>query len=105
MKKEYVVRSIDAASDGSPYVTVTLSSKKDLQNSSSQMPPTGPKVMAFSNVNDVMKDLNKMLSGMGGNMSGAMTSIKLDMHEYKTMNLSVGDSVFLELTKEETLGV
>ena len=31
MKKEYVVRSIDAAPDGAPYVIVSLSSVKDLK--------------------------------------------------------------------------
>jgi hypothetical protein len=49
MRKEYVIRSIDASPDGSPYVVVS--------------------------------------------------------HEYKQMNLSVGDKVFLELTKAESLGV
>ncbi|MDG7054611.1 MAG: hypothetical protein JRZ95_04825, partial [Nitrososphaerota archaeon] len=34
-----------------------------------------------------------------------VTSIKLDMHEYKQMNLAVGDKVFVELTKAENLGV
>ncbi|MCH8324256.1 MAG: hypothetical protein IH813_04050, partial [Thaumarchaeota archaeon] len=47
---------------------------------------------------------NKMLGGMGGMQSG-VTSIKLDMHEYKQMNLAVGDKVFVELTKAESLGV
>ena len=31
MKKEFVVRSIDAAPDGAPYVVVSLSSIKDLK--------------------------------------------------------------------------
>ena len=31
MKKEYVVRSIDAAPDGAPYVIVSLSSVKDFK--------------------------------------------------------------------------
>ena len=51
-----------------------------------------------------MKDLNKMLSGMSGMMSGG-TSLKLDMHEYKEMNLSVGDKIYLDLTKDENTGV
>ena len=108
MKKEYVVRSIDAAPDGAPYVTVSLSSIKDLKEGT-QNPPSpfgSPKVMGFTNMNDMMKDLNKMLSGMGGmGMQGGITQLKLEMHEYKEMGLSVGDKVFLELTKAETLGV
>ena len=31
MKKEYVVKSIDSAPDGAPYVVVSLSSIKDLK--------------------------------------------------------------------------
>jgi len=106
MKKEYVVKSIDSAPDGAPYVVVSLSSLKDLKEGSPNQPPFGsPKVMGFTNMNDMMKDLNKMLSGMGGGMMGGVTQLKLEMHEYKEMNLSVGDKVYLELTKEEPLGV
>ncbi len=105
MKKEFVVRSIDAAPDGAPYVIVSLSSAKELKEGlPSPQSPLGPKVMGFTNMNDMMKDLNKMLGGMGG-MQAGVTSIKLDMHEYKQMNLAVGDKVFVELTKAESLGV
>ena len=107
MKKEYVVKSIDAAPDGAPYVVVSLSSIKDLKEGtgSPQSPFGSPKVMGFTNMNDMMKDLNKMLSGAGGGMMGGVTQLKLEMHEYKEMNLSVGDKVYLELSKAETLGV
>jgi hypothetical protein len=111
MKKEFVVKSIDAAPDGAPYVLVSLSSLKDLKGvtQNPQQPPFGtPKVMGFSNMNDMMKDLNKMFSGggMGGGMGmQGITQLKLEMHEYKDMGLSVGDKVYLELSKAETLGV
>ncbi len=110
MKKEFVVRSIDSAPDGAPYVIVSLSSVKDLKEGTMQSPqsPFGaPKVMGFTNMNDMMKDLNKMFSGMGGGMGmqSGVTQLKLEMHEYKEMGLSVGDKVYLELTKEETLGI
>ena len=111
MKKEFVVKSIDSAPDGAPYVVVSLSSIKDLKGGT-QNPPAAfgsPKVMGFSNMNDMMKDLNKMMSGAGGGMGMGMqsgiTQLKLEMHEYKDMGLSVGDKVFLELSKAETLGV
>ena len=109
MKKEFVVRSIDAAPDGAPYVIVSLSSVKDLKEGT-QNPPSpfgSPKVMGFTNMNDMMKDLNKMLSGAGGGMGmqSGVTQLKLEMHEYKEMGLAVGDKVFLELSKAESLGV
>ncbi len=110
MKKEFVVKSIDAAPDGAPYVIVSLSSIKDLKEGTQNTQPAfgSPKVMGFTNMNDMMKDLNKMFAGgMGGGMGlqGGVTQLKLEMHEYKDMGLSVGDKVFLELSKAETLGV
>jgi len=103
MKKEYVVVRIDAAPDASPYVIVSLSSKKDVQEKNG--PPSSPfgktNVMGFSNMNDMAKELNKMMSGGGVGMMGNTT----DMIEYKKLGLSVGDKVFLDLTKAESSGV
>ena len=109
MRKEYIVKSIDSTPDGQPHVIVSLMSAKDMRDEADrpQNPFDSPKVMGFSNMNDMMKDLNKMLSGMGGGSGtvSGITSIKLDMHEYKDMGLSVGDRVYVDLTKAESLGV
>ena len=106
MRKEYVVGRIDAAPDAAPYVVVSLSSKKDVQETNGPLSsPFGKSnVMGFSNMNDMAKELNKMMSG-GMGMMGNTTSIKLDMIEYKKLGLSVGDKVYLDLTKAETSGV
>ena len=110
MKKEYVIVRIDAAPDGAPYVVVSLSSSKDFKEGNQpQSSPFGPNVMGFSNMDDMMKNLNKMIAGGGMGMMGGgapgTTSIKLDMHEYKQLGLSVGDKVNLDISKVETLGV
>ena len=108
MKKEYVVVRIDAAPDAAPYVLVSLSSKKDMQESDGPLSsPFGkPNVMGFTNMNDMAKELNKMMAGgMPGMMGGNTTSLKLDMMEYKDLGLSVGDKVYLELSKAENSGV
>jgi len=107
MKKEYVVVRIDAAPDAAPYVVVSLSSKKDVREDNGQLSsPFGKaNVMGFSNMNDMAKELNKMMSGGGPGMMGNTTSIKLDMIEYKKLGLSVGDKVFLDLTKAESSGI
>ena len=106
MRKEYVVVRIDAAPDAAPYVVISLSSKKDVQESNGPLSsPFGKtNVMGFSNMNDMAKELNKMMSG-GIGVAGNTTSIKLDMIEYKKLNLSVGDKVYLDLTKAESSGV
>jgi hypothetical protein len=69
------------------------------------MSPFGPNVMGFSNMDDMIKGLNKMMSGGAFGQASGITSIKLDMHEYKQLGLSVGDKVFLEISKPESLGV
>jgi len=106
MRKEYVVVRIDAAPDAAPYVVVSLSSKKDVQDNNGPLSsPFGKaNVMGFSNMNDMAKELNKMMSG-GMGMMGNTTSLKLDMIEYKKLGLSVGDKVHLDLTKAESSGV
>ena len=105
MRKEYVVIRIDAAPDAAPYVVVSLSSKKDMQEKDGPLSsPFGKaNVMGFSNMNDMAKELNKMMTG--GGMVGNTTTIKLDMLEYKNLGLSVGDKVFLDLSKAESSGV
>ena len=107
MRKEFVVVRIDAAPDAAPYVVVSLSSKKDVQETNGQLTsPFGKaNVMGFSNMNDMAKELNKMMSGGGVGMMGNTTSIKLDMLEYKKLGLSVGDKVFLDISKAESSGV
>ena len=106
MRKEYVVMRIDAAPDGSPYVVVSLSLAKDMKEGNQPPSPFGSNVMGFTNMDDMMKNLNKMMAGGMGGMGGpGNTSIKLEMHEYKELNLSVGDKVFLDLSKAESLGV
>ncbi len=105
MRKEFVIKRIDASPDGAPYVIVSLTSTTDFQEGikpQSQFDPS--KMMDPAKMGDMVKDLNKMFSGMGGIMSGG-TSLKLDIHEYKEMNLSVGDKVYLDLTKDENTGV
>ena len=105
MRKEYIVIRIDAAPDAAPYVVVSLSSKKDMQEKDGPLSsPFGKaNVMGFSNMNDMAKELNKMMTGSG--MVGNTASIKLDMLEYKNLGLSVGDKVFLDLSKAESSGV
>ena len=105
MKKEYIVVRIDAAPDGAPYVTVSLSTPKDFKEQNQPMSPFGSNVMGFTNMDDMVKGLNKMMSGGAFGQAGAITSMKLDMREYKELGLSVGDKVFLEISKPESLGV
>jgi len=106
VKKEYVVVRIDAAPDGAPYVVISLTSPKDFkEQNQQQLPSLGSNVAGFTNMDDMVKGLNKMMSGGVFGMPGGVTSLKLEMREYKDLGLSVGDRVVLEMTKPETLGI
>lgn len=107
MKKEYVVVRIDASPDGAPYVVISLTSPKDFKEQNQQQLPSpfGSNVAGFTNMDDMVKGLNKMMSGGVFGMPGGVTSLKLEMREYKDLGLSVGDRVVLEMTKPETLGI
>lgn len=100
MKKEYIVKSIDAPPNNATFVMLSLTPIKDFQEGIKPPSQFDPSKINPSNMNDMLKDLNKMFSGMGIT-PGGNTSLKIDMHEYKKMEISVGDKVFLELTKDE----
>ena len=70
MRKEFVVMRIDAAPDGAPYVLVTLSLAKDMSEGNQPSNPSAPNIMGFSNMDDMMKNLNKMIAGGGMGMMG-----------------------------------
>ena len=106
MKKEYVVVRIDASPDGAPYVILSLSLTKDFkENNQPLQSPFGGGVMGFTNMDDMMKNLNKMFSGGALGGQSGLTSLKVDMHEYKDLGVSVGDKVYLEISKAESSGV
>ncbi|MEM3433380.1 MAG: hypothetical protein QXL52_05085 [Nitrososphaerales archaeon] len=105
MRKEYVITEISAAPDGGPYVLITLVEPKDLKGPA-QPRPSHNIVMGFTSMEDLIKDLQRALSGLSRQMiGGTLTVIKLDMREYEESGLKVGDKICLEITKIEKEGV
>ncbi|MEM3437425.1 MAG: hypothetical protein QXP55_02665 [Nitrososphaerales archaeon] len=105
MKKEYIITEISAAPDGGPYVLITLVEPRDLKGSP-QSHPSPSVVMGFTSMEDLMKDLQRALSGLSRQIMGrTLTVIKLDMREYEESGLKVGDKIYLEITKIEKEGV
>ena len=108
MRREFIVAKIEASQDGSPYVYVTFSDPKDYKPDKPNMNPFGASnVAAFSSMDDLMKNLPKVMAGFPG-MMGAATetpTIKLSMREYQDMGIKVGDKVFIEIQKAESSGI
>lgn len=103
MKREFVVGSIQASQDGSPYVYVTFNDPKEYKQERN-MSPFGSNVAAFTSPEDLMKNLPKMMGMFGGGMSDSPV-IKFSMREYQDLGIKVGDKVTLEVQKVESSGV
>ncbi len=107
MKKEFIVARIEASQDGSPYVYVTFNDPKEYK-ADRPMNPFGPNTMAFSSIEDMMKNMPKVMASLPGMLGGGVTDspvIKMSMREYQDMSIKVGDKVTLEILKVETSGV
>lgn len=108
MKREFVVARIEASQDGSPYVYVTFSDPKEYKPDRATMNPFGSNnVAAFSSMEDLMKNLPKVMAGFPGMMGPGLETptIKLSMREYQDMGIKVGDRVVIEIQKVESSGV
>lgn len=109
MKKEFIVARIEASQDGSPYVYVTFNDPKDYKPQDSRtMSPFGPNTMAFSSIEEMMKNMPKVMANLPGMLGGGLTdtpTIKLSMRDYQDMGIKVGDKVSIEIQKVESSGV
>jgi hypothetical protein len=107
MKREFVVAKIEASTDGSPYVYVTFNDPKEYKPERANMTPFGPNV-AFSSVEDLMKNLPKVMANFPGMVGQGLTDapvIKLSMREYQDMGIKVGERVIIEIQKADVSGV
>jgi hypothetical protein len=107
MKKEFILSKIEAVHDGSPYVYVGFIDPNDSKSGEArQQNPFGPKAMAFTSPEDLMKNLPKAMGNMmGGGGLGDTLTFKLSMREYEDMGLKVGDKVSIEIKKKQDSGV
>lgn len=97
--KEYVITEISAASDGSPFILITLKNPSDLRGPQRKM--NNPSMVAFSSVNDIMKNLGNVISKQM--MGSSATIIKITLDEYEKSGFKVGDRISVKLDK--TMGM
>jgi len=107
MKRELIVAKIEGSSDGSPYVYVTFNDPKEYRPERANTNPFGSNVAAFNSIEDLMKNMPKVMAslpGLGGGLTDSPT-IKFSMHEYQDMGIKVGDKVHIEIQKADSSGV
>ena len=105
MRKEFIVSKIQSPEEGSQhYVYVTFSDEKEYRDQAKRpQSQFGPGVGAFNSMEDLMKNMPKIMAnmpGLGGGQSESPT-VKLSMREYEDMNIKVGDKVYFDIYKQD----
>lgn len=106
MRREFIVSRIEASPDQTPYVYVTFNDPKEYK-AERPMNPFGPGVAGFNSIEDLAKNVPKIMAtipGFGGGVTDSPT-IKLSMREYQDMGIKVGDKVSIEISKIDSSGV
>ena len=106
MRKEFIVAKIQSPQEGSQhYVYVTFSDEKEFRNQEKRpQSQFGPGAAAFNSVEDLMKNMPKIMANMPGLGGGGQTdspTVKLSMREYEDMNIKVGDKVYFDIRMHE----
>ena len=105
MRKEYIVAKIQSPQEGSHYVYVTFSDEKEYRSKEkSTQSQFGPGVGAFNSIEDLMKNMPKIMAnmpGLGGGAQSESPTVKLLMREYEDMNIKVGDKVYFDIRKQD----
>jgi hypothetical protein len=107
MRKEYIVAKIQSPQEGSHYVYVTFSDDKEYMSQEKKTQSQfGPGVGTFNSIEDLMKNMPKMMAnipGLGGGIGTQTESptVKLSMREYEDMNIKVGDKVYFDIYKPD----
>ena len=104
MRKEFIVSKIQSPEEGSQhYVYVTFSDEKEYRDQAKRpQSQFGPGVGAFNSMEDLMKNMPKIMANMPGLGEGQSESptVKLSMREYEDMNIKVGDKVYFDIHKQ-----
>ncbi len=108
MRKEFIVAKIQSPQEGSQhYVYVTFSDEKEYRSQEKRpQGQFGPGVGAFNSIEDLMRNMPKIMAnmpGLGGGIGGQSESptVKLSMREYEDMNIKVGDKVYFDILKRD----
>src|SRR3712207_9254641 len=107
MRKEFIVAKIQSPQESPQhYVYITFSDEKEYRNQeNSPQSQFGPGVGSFNSIEDLMKNMPKIMAnmpGLGGRGAPSESpSVKLSMREYEEMNIKVGDKVYFDIRKQD----
>ncbi len=105
MRKEYIVAKIQSPQEGPQhYVHVTFSDEKEYRSQEKRTQNQfGPGVGAFNSIEDLMKNMPKIMANMPGLGGGQSESpiVKFSMREYEDINIKVGDKVYFDIRKQD----
>ena len=93
--KEYVITEISAASDGSPFILITLKDPSDVRGPQRKM--NNPSMVAFTSINDMMKNFGNVISKQM--MGSFATIVKITLDEYEKSGFKVGDRISIKIDK------
>jgi hypothetical protein len=106
MRKEFIVAKIQSTQDGSQYVHVTFIDEKEYRSQEKKnQSQLGPGTGTFNSIEDLMKNMPKIIANMpglgGGGAPSESPTVKLSMREYEDMNIKVGDKVYFDILKRD----
>src|SRR2546428_10941627 len=103
MRREYIVARIEASQDGTPYVYVTFNDPKEYKPDKPNVNPFGQGTATFSSMDDLMKNMPKIMAnvpGIGGGLTEA-PKVKLRIREELEKGIKVWHKVHIEIQKKE----
>ena len=106
MRKEFIVSKIQSPQEGPQhYVYITFSDEKEYRTQEKKTQNQfGPGVGAFNSIEDLMKNMPKIMANIPGLGGGGQTDspiVKLSIREYEDMNIKVGDKVYFDIRKQD----
>ena len=106
MRKEFIVSKIQSPQEGPQhYVYITFSDEKEYRTQEKKTQNQfGPGVAAFNSIEDLMKNMPKIMANIPGLGGGGQTDspiVKLSIREYEDMNIKVGDKVYFDIRKQD----
>jgi hypothetical protein len=88
------IARIETSQDGSPICLHYSTNPKECKPTATQQNLFGPNAAAFSSLDDIMKNMPKIMANLSGITRGELIdspTMKISMREYQDIGIKVGD--------------